>query len=97
MTQARDRSALPVLAAAALGTGVAAWVIVFVEASRCERPNLAWLTLGALVSTAAPLVVALVRRTHLWLAVLLMGVALIGLVAAFDPGGVFGCSVRTAG
>lgn len=87
----------PVFAAAALGTGVAAWVIAFVESVRCDRPDVAWLTVGALALTASPVVVAAVQRRHLWVGVLLMGLSLLGLIVAFDPAGLYDCSYSTVG
>jgi hypothetical protein len=86
----------PVVAAAFAAGGAAAWLLVFVEESRCDRDGLLWLTVIALLLTLAPTVVALTTNAQWWLGVLLSGVSLLVLVAAFRPGGVYDC-FRVAG
>ena len=89
-------SAGPVVAAAVASGGVAAWLLVFVEESRCDRDGLVWLTVLALLLTFVPTVVAMITKAERWLGVLLTGVSLLGLVAVFRPGGVYDC-FRVAG
>jgi hypothetical protein len=87
----------PVVAAAVAAGAGAAWLLVFVEESRCDRGGLVWLTILALLLTLAPTVVALTTKAYWWLGVLLTGVSLLLLLAVFRPGGVYDCYQRIAG
>ena len=87
----RPGNVSPVLASAVASGGVSAWLLVFVEESRCQRGSLAALTVVALVITLVPSAVALLTRTAWWVGVLCTGTLLLLLLAAFRPGGVYEC------
>lgn len=93
----RPRNVAPVLASAIAAGGLAAWLLVFVEESRCQRGGLAALTALALLVTLLPSAVALLTRTAWWVGVLCTGTLLLLLRAAFRPGGVYDCYQRIAG
>jgi hypothetical protein len=86
-----------VVAAALLSTGAAAWLLVFVEESRCRVDNLAALTVLALLMTLVPTAVAVVGRAPWWVGAGCTGLALLLLLSVFRPGGVYGCSVSIVG
>jgi hypothetical protein len=86
-----------VAATALISTGVAAWLLVFVEESRCNVENLAALTVLALLLTLVPTGVAIVGRAPWWLGASCTGLALLLLLAVFRPGGLYGCSYSIVG
>jgi hypothetical protein len=86
-----------VFGSALLSTGAAAWLLVFVEESRCRVDNLAWVTVLALLLTLVPTGVAVRGRAPWWLGAVSTGVALLLLLTIFRPGGVYDCYYRISG